>query len=257
MLLYPKINPIALSIGPLDIHWYGIMYILSFFAAWLLAKVRIKRNNNFAMSKDELSDLIFYLALGVILGGRVGYILFYGWQQVAIDPWFIFKIWQGGMSFHGGLLGVIIAIFVYSKKIKWTFWKMGDFVAPLVPLGLAFGRLGNFINGELWGRPTLMPWGMITPQNPDLAVHPSQLYELMLEGIVLFFIVWFYAKKPRKEGQVSAVFLIGYAISRFIVEFFRQPDFHIGFVAFNWLTMGQVLSMPMLLLGIWLIWRAK
>lgn len=256
MLTYPAINPVALSLGPFKIHWYGIMYLIGFILAWALALYRIQKYR-LAFTKEQVSDLIFYAACGVIIGGRLGYVLFYGFQNLIAEPLSLFKIWEGGMSFHGGLLGVTFALWLFARRTGKAFLEVTDFVAPLVPLGLAVGRVGNFINGELWGRVTDMPWGMVFPHAGNLPRHPSQLYELTLEGIVLFIIVWWAASKKRATGRVSAVFLIGYACSRIIAEFFRQPDWQLGYLAFGWLTMGQLLSIPMLLLGFWLCLRKE
>ncbi|MDP1604606.1 MAG: prolipoprotein diacylglyceryl transferase [Legionella sp.] len=253
MLVFPAIDPVALSIGPLKVHWYGLMYLIAFLLAWGLARWRVK-HYKLDWTPEQVGDLIFYGALGVIIGGRLGYMLFYNTHQLLVSPWNLLKLWEGGMSFHGGLLGVAVAIFIFSAKFKKPYLEIGDFVAPLVPLGLAAGRAGNFINGELWGRVSDVPWAMVFPGAGYEPRHPSQLYELGLEGIVLFIVVWWYASKPRPAGCVSAVFLIGYAISRLIIEFFREPDVQLGFVAFDWLTMGQLLSIPMLLGGIWLWW---
>ncbi len=192
--------------------------------------------------------------MGVILGGRLGYMLFYDFSEFVHEPWVIFKIWQGGMSFHGGLLGVLMALILFARTIKKSFWEVADFVAPLVPFGLGAGRIGNFINGELWGKATDLPWGMVFPQVDNLPRHPSQLYEFGLEGVALFIIMLWYTAKPRPKGRSSALFLMGYAASRFFVEFFREPDRHLGYLAFNWLTMGQLLSIPMFLFGLGLWW---
>jgi phosphatidylglycerol---prolipoprotein diacylglyceryl transferase len=253
MLIYPYIDPVALSLGPIKIHWYGLMYLIGFVSAWLLAHWRMK-HYKLDWTSEQISDLIFYAALGVIIGGRVGYMLFYNFPEFLKTPWLLFKIWEGGMSFHGGLLGVITALWIFSKKYHKAFWEVGDFIAPLVPLGLGAGRIGNFINGELWGRVTDMPWGMVYPHVDDLPRHPSQLYEFGLEGICLFLLVWCYARKPRPLGRVSAVFLIGYAVCRLIAECFRQPDPQLGYIAFQCVTMGQILSIPMIFLGLWLWW---
>ena len=255
MLTFPNIDPVAFSIGPLKVHWYGLMYLIGFLGAWLLAcwrAVHYKLN----WDKEKIGDLIFYAAFGVIIGGRVGYMLFYNFDELIYQPLSLFKIWQGGMSFHGGLIGVFIAVWVFAYRHKMAFWEVADFLAPLVPLGLGAGRIGNFINGELWGRVSNVPWAMVYSQVDGQPRHPSELYEFGLEGIILFIVVWWYANKPRPAGCVSAVFLIGYAICRLIAECFRQPDPQLGFIAFGWLTMGQLLSIPMLLIGIWL-WRAK
>jgi phosphatidylglycerol---prolipoprotein diacylglyceryl transferase len=256
MFIYPAINPVAFTLGPVQVHWYGLMYLVGFIGAWLLAYWRAK-HYKLNWNTEEISDLIFYAALGVILGGRIGYMLFYNTQELMVKPWMLFKVWEGGMSFHGGLIGVISAVWFFSKKFKKNFLAVGDFVAPLVPLGLAAGRIGNFINGELWGRATDVPWAMIYPHVDNQPRHPSQLYEFTLEGIVLFILVWWYAHKPRPLGRVSAVFLMGYSLCRLIAECFRQPDVQMGYMAFGWLTMGQILSIPMFLLGMWLWWRAK
>lgn len=248
MLTYPTINPVALAIGPINVHWYGIMYLIAFAMAFGVAflRVRIYKLN---WTKDDISDLIFYSAIGVILGGRLGYVFFYDFLHVLHDPLEIFKIWNGGMSFHGGLLGVICAIYFFARKTKRNFLNVTDFVVPLVPLGLAAGRIGNFINGELWGRVTDVSWGMIFPAAGSEIRHPSQLYEFALEGIILFILIWWYARKPRIDGSVSAMFLMWYAFCRCLIEFFREPDRNIGFVAFNWLTMGQLLSIVMFMVG--------
>ena len=253
MMIFPEFNPVALSLGPLDIHWYGIMYLVGFLLAWSLARWRIA-HFHLNWRAQELSDLLFYAALGVVIGGRLGYMLFYNTHALWDNPWLVFKVWQGGMSFHGGLLGVFIAVAVFARQSKRTFWAVADFVAPLVPLGLAAGRLGNFINGELWGRVTSMPWGMVFPGVDDKPRHPSQLYEMGLEGLLLFAVVWWYARKPRAEGLVSAVFLVSYALLRALAECFREPDSTVGFIAWGWLTEGQLLCLPLLLLGVYLGW---
>lgn len=258
MLVFPAIDPVAFSIGPLKVHWYGLMYLVSFLSAWMLARWRVK-HYQLAWTAEEVSDLIFYGALGVIIGGRLGYMLFYNWHQLLVSPWSIVKLWEGGMSFHGGLLGVAAAMLWFAHRVKKPFLQVADFVAPLVPLGLAAGRMGNFINGELWGRVSDVPWAMVFPYTDGQPRHPSQLYELTLEGIVLFVVVWWYAAKPRPAGCVSGVFLIGYALSRCVIEFFREPDRQLGYLALDWLTMGQLLSLPMLVggIGLWWIKRCK
>ena len=256
MLIYPQINAIAIQIGPIKIYWYGILYLISFALAWFLAKLRAQKLN-YHWNNEIISDFIFYAAMGVLLGGRLGSVLFYNLSEFLHDPLFIFKIWLGGMSFHGGLLGVIISLFYFSRKIKIPFLAILDFTAPLVPLGLALGRVGNFINSELLGRITNVPWGMIFPNGGPLPRHPSQLYESFAEGILLFIIVWFYAAKPRPRGMVSALFLCSYGVIRFICEFFREPDIQFGFIAFDWLTMGQLLSLPMIAIGIYMMIRGS
>ncbi len=248
MLYYPHINPIAFSIGPVKVHWYGIMYLVGFAGAWLLANYRGKFPHNH-FSSAEVSDLIFYAALGVILGGRIGYMLFYDFPNFIHNPLIFFRVWDGGMSFHGGMLGVLCALWWYSGKINRSVWEITDFMVPFVPIGLAAGRVGNFINGELWGRVTTMPWGMVFPDGGPLPRHPSQIYEFLLEGVSLFLILWFFSRKPRPRFAVSALFLLVYGCFRFFAEFFRQPDPQLGFLAWGWLTMGQLLSLPMILAG--------
>lgn len=255
MLHYPNINPIAFQIGPLKVHWYGLMYLFGFATAYGLALYRGPKQVK-PWSSDQVADLIFYLALGVIVGGRTGYMLFYDWHQLITHPASYFAVWDGGMSFHGGLLGVILALWLYGLKLKRPFWEMGDFVAPLVPIGLALGRIGNFINGELWGRVSHVPWAMVFPSGGPLPRHPSQLYECLFEGIVLFIVLWWFSVKPRPSGSVSALFLILYGVFRFCIEFVRNPDPQLGFVAFGWMTRGQELSIPMVLFGIGLFWYA-
>ncbi len=245
-------NPIAFSLGSLQIHWYGLMYLFGFLSAWFLATWRNK-HYNLLWTEEQISDVIFYIAVGVIIGGRCGYMIFYNHQELLHHPLSLLKIWEGGMSFHGGLLGVIVAILFFTRKVHKTFLEISDFIVPLVPLGLAYGRIGNFINGELWGRVTDVSWAMIFPSVDYLPRHPSQLYEASLEGPILLIIVWWYANKPRPIGHISAVFLIGYAIFRCIAEYFREPDLQLGYLIGNWLTMGISLSIPMLLLGVYLL----
>ena len=251
MLIAPDIDPVAIHLGPIKVHWYGLMYLIGFLGAWWLGSVRAKRPGS-GWQSQEIADLIFYCALGVILGGRLGYVLFYNFAYYLEHPLEVFFIWSGGMSFHGGLLGVISAMWLYGRRTKRTFFRVADFVALLTPLGLGAGRLGNFINHELWGRVTDVPWGMVFPNAGSLPRHPSQLYEFALEGVALFIILWAYARKPRPEAAVSGLFLLCYGIFRFIVEWVREPDSQLGYLAFGWVTMGQVLSLPMILLGIWM-----
>ena len=249
MLTHPQFDPVAIQFGPLGVHWYGLMYLLGFAGAWALGRYRAARPGS-GWGAQEVGDLVFYAALGVVLGGRLGYVLFYQPGHHLAHPLDIFKVWQGGMSFHGGLIGVLLAAWLYGRKTGRGFFGVTDFVAPLVPLGLLFGRIGNFINGELWGRPTGVPWGMVFPQAGDaLPRHPSQLYEAALEGLVLFALLWWFSARPRPRMAVSGLFLVGYGLARFAVEFFRQPDAFLGYVALDWLTMGQVLSAPMVLAG--------
>ncbi|MCO6413400.1 MAG: prolipoprotein diacylglyceryl transferase [Thiogranum sp.] len=252
MLTYPNIDPVAVSFGPVAIHWYGLMYLIGFVASWWLGVVRARKPDS-GWKADEIGDLIFYGALGVIIGGRVGYILFYNFGLFIDDPLLLFRVWQGGMSFHGGLLGVLVAMWLYGRKTGRTFFQVTDFIAPFVPVGLGAGRIGNFINGELWGAPTDLPWGMVFPFVDAQPRHPSMLYEALLEGLVLFVILWLYSSRPRPTRAVSGLFLLGYGVFRFAVEFVRLPDAHIGYLAVGWLTMGHVLSAPMILFGILLL----
>ena len=245
MLTYPEIDPIIFALGPLKIRWYGLMYVIGFLLAWWLARRRCKRSDS-PITAEQVDDLIFYGMLGVILGGRIGYALLYGTQQLFSDPLYLVKITEGGMSFHGGLAGVLIAMWLYGRKLGLTVWRFSDFIAPMAPLGLGFGRIGNFINGELWGKPTDVAWGfMVNGQ----VLHPSQLYESILEGFLLFAILWWYSSKPRPYMANSGLFLLLYGVFRFFVEFYRVPDAHLSYLALGWVTMGQILSVPMIVLG--------
>ncbi len=253
MLVHPDFDPVAFSLGPLHVRWYGLMYLLGFIGGWLLGRYRARQPNS-GWTSEQVDDLVFYIALGVILGGRVGYILFYNFSAFLDNPLILFRIWEGGMSFHGGFLGVLLAMAVFARKHRGAFWVTVDFIAPLVAPGILFGRIGNFINGELWGRVTDHPWGMVFRQAGDgLPHHPSQLYEAALEGVALFLIVWVYSAKPRPTMAVSGVFALCYGIFRFLVEFVRQPDIQMGYLAFGWLTMGQALSLPLILVGVVLL----
>jgi phosphatidylglycerol:prolipoprotein diacylglycerol transferase len=257
ILTHPQFNAVAIQITEtFGIHWYGIMYLIGFIAFLALGKYQIKHKTWFNWNVQMLDDALFYGALGVILGGRIGYVLFYQLPSFIQHPLDIFKIWQGGMSFHGGFLGVLIAMYLFNKKHGQQWLKIMDFVAPLVPIGLGAGRLGNFINGELWGRPTNANFGMIFPQVDAVARHPSQLYELALEGLLMFTILWFFSKKQRPIGFISALFLITYGTFRFLVEFTREPDAQLGLLHLS-LSMGQWLSLPMILIGIWLYIHTK
>ena len=249
---FPQIDPVIFSLGPLAVRWYGLMYLLGFIAALFIANRAADRSQGL-WTRDQVSDLLFYGFLGVVLGGRVGYVFFYQFDFFLSDPFYLFKIWEGGMSFHGGLLGVITALFLFAKKTNKQFLAVGDFVAPLIPIGLGLGRIGNFLNAELWGRETDVPWAVIFPNDPlGLPRHPSQLYEFALEGVVLFAILFWMMRKPRALGLASGTFLIGYGIFRIIVEFFREPDAHLGFI-FSYISMGQILSLPMVIAGIAII----
>lgn len=255
MLTHPDFDPVAFSVGPLSVHWYGIMYLLAFATAWWLG-IRLSRRPNSPLETRQVEDLIVYGALGVVLGGRMGYVFFYNFDAFLADPLWLFRVWEGGMSFHGGLLGVIAALWLYSRRIGASYYSILDFVAVVVPLGLGFGRLGNFIGQELWGRQTDVAWGMLFPNDPEQLVrHPSQLYQAFLEGVVLFTIVYWFARRPRPQLAVGAVFLIFYGLFRFAVEFFRQPDAHIPDLMFGWMTRGQLLTIPMVAIGLAvLIW---
>lgn len=260
----------AFSLGPLDVHWYGIMYLLAFLYFWVAGSWVAKNRKWWGWSAQEVGDSLFYAMIGVVAGGRLGYVFFYGFQNLLDDPLFLFKITQGGMSFHGGLLGVIVAMWWFGRRTGRSFWQVSDFAAPLVPVGLGLGRIGNFIGGELWGRLSDAPWAMIFANSiqaggwrsaeleaawrsgalDHLARHPSQLYQALGEGLALFILLAFYSRVPRPTAAVSGLFLVGYGCFRMIAEFFREPDDHIGFIGTDWLTMGMVLSIPMVLAGI-------
>jgi phosphatidylglycerol:prolipoprotein diacylglycerol transferase len=248
MLAAPDIDPVAIQIGPLAVRWYGLMYVVGFLAGWWLGTVRARRPGS-GWRPEEIADLLFYVALGVILGGRLGYVFFYNLPHYLAHPLEIFYIWQGGMSFHGGLIGVALALWLYARRTARPWLVVTDFLAPLAPLGLGPGRIGNFINQELWGRVTDLPWGMVFKNAGPWPRHPSQLYEAFLEGLVLFVLLWWYTARPRPAGAASGLFLAGYGTFRFLVEFVREPDPQLGFLAFGWLTMGQLLSLPMILAG--------
>jgi phosphatidylglycerol:prolipoprotein diacylglycerol transferase len=258
MIPYPHINPVAVRLGPVSVHWYGIMYLVGFAAAWFLARRRATQPNS-SWRPLDVDDFLFYGMLGVILGGRIGYVLFYGLPLWRADWLYPLKIWEGGMSFHGGLLGVLTAFTLFAWRRGRAVGDVFDFAAPLPGIGLFCGRLGNFINGELWGRPTDVPWAFLVP-NPGggapIARHPSQLYEATLEGLVLFTILWIYTRRPRPRYAPTGLFLVCYAVARITVEFVREPDVGIGYLAFGWLTMGQLLSLPMLIIGLLVLWAA-
>lgn len=262
MLKYPEIDPVAVSIdaftiagktiGPLNIHWYGLMYLVGFAGGWFLAVYRARRSER-VIQANQAEDLTFYSAMGVIIGARLGYVFFYDLGSFLDDPAMLLKVWQGGMSFHGGLIGLATAMLIYAAKIKRNFFDLVDFIAPFAPLGLFFGRIGNFIGGELYGRATDVPWAMVFPSDPEqLLRHPSQLYEAFLEGIVLFIILFWFSQKPRPRAAVIALFMLGYGAFRFFVEFYRMPDAHIMY-QFGWMTRGQILCLPMIFVGIALL----
>jgi len=252
VLVHPNFDPIAFSAGPLAVRWYGLMYLAGFGAGWWLGTRRIDRGiggKPAPLTRVQLDDLLFAVVLGVVLGGRLGYVLFYKPGYYAAHPLEVFAVWHGGMSFHGGFLGVLLAAALVARRHAINWWDLMDFVAPLVPLGIAAGRLGNFINGELWGRPTTLPWGMVFQGAGPLPRHPSELYEMALEGFALFALLWWFSSKPRPRAQVSAVFLMGYGVFRFLCEFAREPDDFLGFLALG-LSMGQWLSLPMIVAGV-------
>jgi phosphatidylglycerol:prolipoprotein diacylglycerol transferase len=269
MIPYPAIDPIIFSVGPLAVRWYGLMYVIGFAAAWWLARRRAARPDS-TWQPADVDDLIFFAAIGVILGGRLGWIAFYGSEQVVEDPLTIVRIWEGGMSFHGGLIGVIVAVLIFARQRQRRFADVLDFLAPLPGLGIFAGRIGNFINGELWGKPTTAPWGFIVDPAPlypvqaaeatnlckrfgidpcVLQVHASQLYEGLLEGLLLFIVLWLFTRRPRPRLAPSGLFLILYGLCRFAVEFVRVPDENRGYLLFDWVTMGQLLSLPMVVVG--------
>ncbi|NGZ28360.1 MAG: prolipoprotein diacylglyceryl transferase [Magnetococcales bacterium] len=252
MIAYPQIDPVLVQIGPLAIRWYGLMYTLAFLLGWPLLSKRAARYQP-QLTENDLADLMTALLLGVVVGGRLGYTLFYQPALYLANPLAIFKVWEGGMSFHGGLLGVALAVVWFSRRHAISFLAVIDLVTPVVPLGLFLGRIGNFINSELWGRATDVPWAMIFPNGGPLPRHPSQLYEAFLEGVVLFILLQWLGRKPHRDGFLSGVFLLGYGLSRFMVEFVREPDAHLGLLQLGW-SMGQWLSMPMVVVGAFMVW---
>ncbi|MBP4041865.1 prolipoprotein diacylglyceryl transferase [Aeromonas sp. SrichE-2G] len=252
--VFSQIDPVAFSLGPLSVRWYGLMYLFGFaFAMWLAGRRADAPNSGW--TRNEVSDLLFYGFLGVILGGRIGYVLFYNFDLFLADPTYLFKIWTGGMSFHGGLIGVITAMIWFAHKTQRHFFTVADFVAPLIPFGLGVGRIGNFMNGELWGRVTDVPWAIIFPEAGPEPRHPSQLYQFALEGVVLFIILNLFWRKHPPRGAISGMFLLFYGLFRFLVEFVRQPDSQLG-LYFNEISMGQILSTPMIVAGTLMIWAA-
>ncbi len=279
MIFLHQIDPVAVSLGPLRVHWYGLMYLLGFLLAWWLGRRRIRAGRLPGVDEDGFGDLLFYGLIGVIVGGRLGSVLFYDFNTYLQNPLQVLKVWEGGMSFHGGLIGVLVAAWLWSRRHRRHFFDTMDFLAPLVPPGLGFGRIGNYIGGELWGKYTRGDWGVVFPSGlPEpyrsldpvalkaqfdagaldaFARHPSQLYQAFLEGLVLFCVLWCYSAKPRPRYAVSGLFALLYGSFRFLVEFVRMPDAHLGYLAFGWLTMGQVLSLPLVALGLFLLWRSR
>jgi phosphatidylglycerol:prolipoprotein diacylglycerol transferase len=268
---YPDIDPIIVELGPLAVRWYGLAYLAAFVLCWWLGNRRADRPGS-GWTRQEVSDLVFFGAVGAVIGGRIGYTLFYGFEQLVRDPLFLLRIWEGGMSFHGGLLGCMAGLWWFGWRTSRRFLEVGDFAAPLVPLGLGFGRLGNFANTELPGRATDSVFGLVYPCSADairainplcvgqweaFARHPSPLYQAFAEGLVLFALVWWFSARPRAVGMVSGLFLTLYGILRFCTEFLRQPDSHLGYIALDWLTMGQLLSLPMFIVGILLMLYAR
>jgi phosphatidylglycerol:prolipoprotein diacylglycerol transferase len=249
MLTYSEIDPIAISLGPVAVRWYGLMYVIGILGGWWLGKVQARRPFS-PLNEQQVDDLVTWVALGVIIGGRIGSVLFYNFADFLDRPLMLLEIWKGGMSFHGGMLGVSFAIWIYGRRIGVPFWDMNDFIAPVIAVGLGTGRIGNFINGELWGKPTDVAWGFVVN---GVGRHASQLYEAFLEGFVLFVVVWLFAAKPRPRMAITGLWLALYGTFRFAVEFVRLPDAHIGYMAWGWLTRGQLLSTPMILGGILLI----
>lgn len=278
MTFLHQLDPVLIAFGEFKVHWYGVMYLLGFAAAWFLGRSRVRAGRLPGIDEQAYSDLLFYSMLGVIFGARIGYVLIYDLDAYIADPMQILRIWQGGMSFHGGLVGVLVAALLWARKHRMNVFDIVDFVAPLVPPGLGLGRLGNFINGELWGKYTEAGWGVIFPYAEDrlaglssaqldamhatgmldpFARHPSQLYQFMLEGVVLFCVLWWFSRKPRPRYAVAGLFALLYGCFRFLMEFVRLPDSQIGYLAFDWLTMGQVLTLPLILLGAVLLWLSR
>lgn len=277
MTILHQIDPVAVDLGPLQIHWYGIMYLLGFGVCWWLGNQRIRAGRLPGVNAQAFGDLLFYGMLGVVLGGRIGYVLFYSFGELLDDPLMLLRIWEGGMSFHGGLLGVMGAALWWARKHRLHFFDVMDFVAPLVPPGLGFGRLGNYIGGELWGKFTDGGWGVLFPRAPEFAGwsqeqlqaqfasgaleryarHPSQLYQAALEGLLLFVALWWFSSRPRPRYAVSGLFALLYGCFRFLVEFVRVPDAQIGYLAFGWLTMGQLLSLPLIAIGLFWLWLSR
>lgn len=258
MIVHPQFDPVALQIGPLSIRWYGLMYLIGFIAVIVLGRYRIRRRPDLGWTTQALDDMVFYGVLGVVIGGRLGYVLFYKLGEYLDNPLHVFYVWEGGMSFHGGFLGVILAMLIYARRTGKTWLGITDFIAPFTPIGLGAGRIGNFLNAELWGRPTDVSWAIVFPNVDAEPRHPSQLYEAASEGLLLFLVLWVFSLKPRPRGAVSGLFLIGYGAMRFAVEYTREPDAFLGLL--GGLSMGQWLCLPMVLAGIVLLrwsYRAK
>lgn len=258
MLQYPNIDPVAFHIFSWPVYWYGLMYLVGFLGGWAVLALRLRTSSWRGFTQEQLSDIVFYAAIGAIIGGRLGYVLFYDWDKFISNPVLIIETWKGGMSFHGGLLGVLVGMSLCAHKFHKPFLALTDLIAPAVPIGLGAGRIGNFINGELWGKVTTGPFGMLFPNAGSMPRHPSQLYECALEGVLLFVILWWYSRKPRPLGAVSGMFALGYGLFRFTVEFVRVPDPQIGYIAFGWLTQGQLLSVPLILIGeLLIVWAYR
>lgn len=249
MIQYPMIDPVAFHIASWPVHWYGLMYLIGFLGGWAFLSLRVRYSPR-GFTQEQLSDTVFFAMVGVVVGGRIGYMFFYDWQALLAHPLLLLQPWKGGMSFHGGLLGVILALWYCARKQQKPILQVIDLVAPAVPIGLGAGRIGNFINSELWGRVTDVNWAMVFPNGGPMPRHPSQLYEFALEGVLLFIILVAYSWRPKPTGAVSGLFAICYGVFRFAVECYREPDAHIGYIAFNWLTEGQLLSVPLILVGI-------
>ena len=258
MLTHPAFDPVAISLGPLQVHWYGLMYLAGFAFVFLLGK-RLAKQGKVPFSADQVDDLVFYAAMGVVIGGRLGYVLFYDFARFLDNPLWAIQVWTGGMAFHGGLIGVIVGLSLFAHKHDYPKGAILDFAALAAPVGLFFGRIGNFIGQELWGRASDLPWAMIFPRDPLLlARHPSQLYEAFAEGLVLFFVIYVFSRQPRPFWSAGGIFLLGYGSARFCIEFVREPDSHIGFDLFDWISRGQILSTPMIIAGVaLLLWSYK
>ncbi|MEQ8659884.1 MAG: prolipoprotein diacylglyceryl transferase [Gammaproteobacteria bacterium] len=259
MIPFPAVDPVAFRLGPLAVHWYGLSYIAGIALAWWLLKRRAQAPGS-AWTPQQVGDLVFYAALGGVLGGRLGYILFYNARSYLEDPSAIFAVWQGGMSFHGGVIGMVLAMAWLARTTRQPFFAVSDFIVPVVPIGLGLGRLANFVNQELWGAPTTLPWGVVFthPAAGGVPRHPTQLYEALLEGVVLFIVLELARRRAPPRGTLTGLFLLGYGVLRALVELLREPDAHIGYLAWGWLTMGHVLSLPMVVAGsVIILWCSR